>query len=89
MKVWKPATSYSLGREAGWDPLVAEVKACATPEAVWAWWSDFLVRRHRDYPEVWSLALRDLCEAQEGDLIAEAQHAEMDSAFRATMGAPT
>ncbi len=28
MKVWKPRTAYSLGREAGWDPLMNEVYSC-------------------------------------------------------------
>lgn len=85
MKVWRPQTAYSLGREAGWSPLTNEISACQTVEAVWAWWGDYLVRRHRDYPEGWSLALLDACEAHADHLMAGAHHAELDDAYRATM----
>jgi hypothetical protein len=86
MKVWKPATSYSLGREAGWDPLMNEVLSCLTPEAVEAWWADYLIHRHRNYPEVWSLALREACEAHADYLRCGDPGAVMDEAFRATVG---
>jgi hypothetical protein len=36
-----------------------EVASCLTVEAVWTWWNDYLVHRHRDYPQAWSLALRE------------------------------
>lgn len=86
MKVWKPQSAYSLAREATWDPLMDEVGSCLTVDAVWLWWNDYLVNRHRNYPEGWSLALREACEAQEAHLLAGAHHAELDDAFRATMG---
>lgn len=87
MKVWRPQTAYALKQGPAWGDLLGEIAACRTVEAVRAWWGDYLTRRHRDYPEGWSLALRDLCEAREGELITEAQHATLDAAYRATMGA--
>lgn len=88
MKVWKPQSAYSLGRETGWDPLMDEVLSCMTEDAVWAWWRAFLCERHRDYPEVWSLALYEACEAQVAHLEANTLNAELDDEFRATVGAP-
>lgn len=88
MKVWKPRSSYSLGREIGWDPLMDEVHSCLSEDAIWTWWRAFLVERHRDYPEVWVLALREACEAHADYLNAQRDHAELDDAFRATVGAP-
>lgn len=88
MKVWKPQTAHALKRAegGGWDPLMEEVNACLSVDAVWSWWNDYLVQRHRDYPEGWSLALRQACELREEDLLAGAHHDELDEAFRATMG---
>jgi hypothetical protein len=85
MKVWRPQTAYSLKQGPAWSDLLGEIAACASPEAVEAWWGDYLTRRHRDYPEGWSLALRDLCEAQKGDLAAAHEHAALDAAFNATV----
>lgn len=84
MKVWRPQSAYALKQTPAWDELKGEIAACSTPEAVDAWWGAYLLR-HRDYPEGWSLALRDLCEARTGDLLAGSHHAAMDAEFRARM----
>lgn len=86
MKVWRPQTAYALKQGTAWENLLGEIAACVTVEDVWAWWDDYVSRRHRDYPEGWSLALRDLCEAREGDLLAGEHHAEMDAAYAAIVG---
>lgn len=86
MKVWKPQTAYALKQGPAWDQLGGEIAACLTVEAVEAWWADYLLNRHRDYPEAWSLLLRDLCEARQGELLSGFHHAELDTAYRATMG---
>jgi hypothetical protein len=86
MKVWRPQTAYALKQGPSWETLLGEIASCLTVEAVWAWWADYLLRRHRDYPEGWSLALRDACEVREGDLLAGRHHAELDAAYAATVG---
>lgn len=87
MKVWRPQTAHALKQGPAWSDLLGEIASCRTVEALWAWWADYLTRRHRDYPEGWSLALQDLCEAREGDLLAGDQHAAMDAEFRSILGA--
>lgn len=86
MKVWRPQTAYALKQGPAWDNLRAEIAACQTVEAVWTWWNNFLANRHRDYPEGWSLALRDACEERESDLLAGHHHAELDAAYAAIVG---
>lgn len=88
MKVWKPQTSHALRQGEAWNDLLTEVGACGTAEEVTEWWSDYLIRRHRDYPQAWSLALREVCERREDDLTAGLHHAELDEAFQMTVGAP-
>lgn len=85
MKVWRPQTSHALTQGGAWDGLTAEVAAHRTVEAVQAWWSDFLLNRHRDYPEPWSLALQEVCETRCDELLAGEHHAELDNAFKATI----
>lgn len=89
MKVWKPRSSYSLGRETGWGPLMHEILSCMTEDAIWAWWRAYLCTRHRDYPEVWSLALGEACEAHASHLASEDRGGdlgrELDDAFRETV----
>lgn len=86
MKVWKPATSYSLDRETGWGPLMAEVGACGSVEAVRTLWTAFVLERLRNYPEAWCLAFRDACAAREDELLVSDQHDAMDAEFKAMMG---
>lgn len=87
MMVWRPQTAHALKQGPAWESLLSEVAACRTVEAVWAWWNAYLLERHRDHPEGWSLLLRDACEAQESDLLAGSHHAALDAEYRATMGA--
>lgn len=86
MKVWRPQTAYALRQGSAWTDMLSEIDAHQTVEAVWTWWGEYLTQRHRDYPEGWSLALRDACEARVSDLMARAHHAEMDAEYRATVG---
>jgi hypothetical protein len=87
MKVWRPQTAYALKQGPAWASMLGEIADCGTVEAVWAWWANFVLTRHRDYPEVWCLSLRDACEAREDELLAGLHHAELDAAFAATMQA--
>lgn len=88
MKVWRPQTAHALKQGPAWGNLLAEIAACVTVDAVWGWWNDYLLHRHRDHPEGWSLALREACEDREAALLAGEHHAELDTAFRMTVGAP-
>src|SRR5690349_8242056 len=88
MRVWKPKTSYAATKDGDWPALLAEVAACGSHEAVDAFWTDYLLRRHRDNPETWSLALRDACEDRRNELDAIAASQAMDAIFSATVGAP-
>ncbi len=85
MKVWRPQTAYALKQGPAWEALLTEVAACGTPEATEAWWADFIMLRHRDYPGSWSLALRDIYEAHKADLLGAERHAELDEAYREIM----
>jgi len=88
MKVWRPQTAHALRQGPAWETLLAEIAGCMTVAAVHQWWADYLLTRHRDHPESWSLLLRDACEDREGDLLAGEHHAELDEVFRLTVGAP-
>lgn len=68
MIVWRPKTSHARHIDGDWKPLAAEVEALRTVEEVDAFWTRFLLDRHRNYPEPWSLALRDLCAAKRDEL---------------------
>lgn len=86
MKVWRPQTAYALKQTPAWAELLAEIAACQTVEAVWTWWRDYLVNRHRDFPEGWSLLLRERCEGREDDLLGGEGHDALDNEYRNIMG---
>jgi hypothetical protein len=88
MKVWRPQTAYALKQGPAWETLLGEVEACETVEAVRAWWGAYLLERHRNYPEGWSLAIRDACELQEAAIEGDERHSELNAQYRATMGGP-
>jgi len=85
VKVWKPKTSYAATQDGDWPKILAEVAACETTESVDEFWNDYILRRMRDNPEVWSLEIRAACEARREELEVMNLHAEMDRQWSDTV----
>jgi hypothetical protein len=86
MHVWQPKCSHRRHQDGDWTAIVAEVEALRTVEEVDAYWTRFLLHRHRDFPEPWSLSLREICAAKRDELlILETKHQSLDREWAGAM----
>lgn len=86
MKVWKPKAAHSATKDGDWQQFLSEVEALTTLEDLDAYWANYLLTRHRNYPESYSLALRDALRDREVEIRAMLQHEEMDREYANIIG---
>lgn len=88
MRVFRPKTAHAAKADGDWQAICEEVAACDSELAVRAWWRDFVLSRLPGLPADWSGEIRTVCQDRLTELKARDNHAELDAAFRATVGAP-